>query len=416
MKSSGWHRAQLAVSLWLLLCLTRLCWAEANSDSAAADLARQIAAVTGPGVITLTIRNNSSVAGEEIPRIRRVLLTGLTSLGVTVRDRTATDVSSSVRVTLSQSARQGLWVAEIQQGPEVRVVMVGVPEIAPSAQPVQSPIELRKTLLISQTDQILDAETISLPGDSVTLQHLVVLSPEQIVVYRRDDSAQAVWTKQQTLPVAHERPWPRDVRGRLEMTTGGLFRAYLPGVVCSASSAVEVGLSISCSESDDPWQVASFKALYNSGRNYFTGVTIPSQGAGLGPFYSAAELMQKRGTATVFTEVGSQPRLYDGTSLKMLAGSRDWGSDVAGVTSECGSGTQLLATASGMGNDDSLLAYEVEGRSAIPVSAPLLLNGSVTAMWSVSGGQTTPAAAIVILEKHQPLHYEAYRVSVVCSQ
>jgi len=405
--------------LWLLLCLTRLCWAEANSDSAAGDLAQQIAAVTGPGVITLAIRNNSSIAADEIPRIRRVLLNSLTSLGVTIRDRTATDISSSVRVTLSQSARQGLWVAEIQQGPQVRVVMVGVPEIAPAAQPVQSPIELRKTLLISQTDPILDAELIPPTGDSATPQYLVVLSPEQIVVYRRDDSAPAAWTRQQTLTVAHERPWPRDVRGRLEMTTGGLFRAYLPGVVCSASqtpSAAEAGFSMSCTDSDDPWPVASFKALYNSGRNYFTGVTIPSQGAGLGPFYSAAELVQKRGTATVFTEVGSQPRLYDGTSLKMLAGSRDWGSDVAGVTSACGSGTQLLATASGMGNDDSLLAYEVEGRSAIPVSAPLSLNGSVTAMWSTSGGKTPSTEAIVILEKHQPLHYEAYHVSVVCSQ
>ena len=31
---------------------------------------------------------------------------------------------TTVRVTLSQTARQGLWVAEVQQGPETRVAMV----------------------------------------------------------------------------------------------------------------------------------------------------------------------------------------------------------------------------------------------------------------------------------------------------
>jgi hypothetical protein len=76
----------------------------------------------------------------------------------------------------------------------------------------------------------------------------------------------------------------------------------------------------------------------------------------------------------------------------------------------------LLATASGTGNDDSLLAYDVEGRSAIPVSAPLPLDGSVMAMWSASSGQSSTTAATVILEKQSSLQYEAYSVSVACNQ
>jgi hypothetical protein len=114
----------------------------------------------------------------------------------------------------------------------------------------------------------------------------------------------------------------------------------------------------------------------------------------------------------VYSEAGGQFRVSDGGSLKALAGSRDWGSDVVGVQSGCGSGAQLLATASGDGVEDSLLAYEVEGRDAVAVSPPLPLDGQVTALWPASG----PAAATMVLEGGQPLEYEAYSVSVVCNQ
>ncbi len=58
-----------------------------------------------------------------------------------------------------------------------------------------------------------------------------------------------------------------------------------------------------------------------------------------GPFYSAAELVaEERDAVTVYSEVSGQVRLYDGGGLKALAGSRDWGSDVAGVQSGCGVG------------------------------------------------------------------------------
>jgi hypothetical protein len=96
-----------------------------------------------------------------------------------------------------------------------------------------------------------------------------------------------------------------------------------------------------------------------------------------------------------------------------LAGSRDWGSDLAGVESECGAGAQLLATTSGDAMQDSLLAYEVAGHDASAVSSPLPLDGQVTALWPASG---PAAAATIILKTEQPLPYEAYRVALVCNQ
>jgi len=418
MKRSRRPSAQFAVFLWLLLAMAPRCRA-ANADAAAADLARQISAATGPGAISLTIRNNSSIAADQIPAIRRSLINGLANLGVTVHDRAATDTSSAVRVTLSQSARQGVWVAEIQQGTEVRVVMVNVADLAPAARPQQVSMALRKTFQIALPDPILDAELIALPGDLPPATHLLVLSPEKVTLYRRSPEAPATWLQQQSFVVPHERPWPRDVRGRLEVDAAGLFKAYLPGVICSASQSPAVGaasIALSCADSDDPWPVGSFRALYNSGRNYYTGVTIPGQGAGLEAFYSAADLTSKRGDAVVFSEVGGQVRLYDGSSLKTLNGARDWGSDVAGIASGCGSGAQLLATASGAAAEskDSLLAYEIEGRNAIPISAPLPLDAPVVALWPSSPATASPSVT-VILEQQQPLLYEAYSVSVDCN-
>lgn len=271
---------------------------------------------------------------------------------------------------------------------------------------------LRKTLLFSQVAPILDAGVITLTGD--TAASLVILSPEEITVYHRDENGDT-WGKGQNFVVTHSSPYPRDIRGRLQAEPGGGFKAYLPGVVCSASPVATVagaGIAVSCADSDDPWPVGSRRAFFNSSRDYFTGVMVPNTGADATPFYSVADLIGKRGAATVFSQVGGQFRVSDGSGAKTLAGTRDWGSDVAGVQSECGAGAQLLATASGDAMQDSLLAYELVGHDAIAVSPPLPLEGQVTALWPASG----TASATVILKTEQPLQYEAYSVSLVCNE
>ena len=61
-----------------------------NWTAPATELARQIAALTGPGAISLSIRNNSSIAVSEVPAIRQRLQVALSALGVTVRNQAAT--------------------------------------------------------------------------------------------------------------------------------------------------------------------------------------------------------------------------------------------------------------------------------------------------------------------------------------
>jgi hypothetical protein len=408
---------QLAVCVWLVVAC--VAWGQAASEwtAPATELARQIAALTGPGAIALSVKNDSSIAASEVPAIRQQLQAGLSALGVTVRNQTATDAATTVLVTLSQTAQRGLWVAEVQQGPETRVAMVTAAMPAATEEVEGAAVLLRRTLLFSQAAPMLDAGMFVLPGDAGGEGHLVVLSPESIATYRRDVRADGGWVKEQSFEVAHSRAYPRDVRGRLMAESGAVFRAYLPGVICTASpQGMGGGVAVSCADSDDPWPVGSRKAFYNSSRDFFSGVVAPVGGSAPGPFYSAAELQQKNAMVTVYSEVSGQVRLWDGSGLKVLAGSRDWGSDVAGVQSGCGSGAQLLASASGVVLQDSLRAYEVQGRSAIAVSAPLPMDGDVTAMWPMAAANGGVPTVVAIVRKQQPVKYEAYRVSVVCNQ
>jgi hypothetical protein len=419
MKHARWLTMRLSVCLWLVFA--GAAWGQAADSwtAPATELARQIAALTGPGAISLNVRNNSSIAASDVPVIRQGLQVALGALGVTIRNQMAADATTTVQVTLSQTAQQGLWVAEVQQGPETRVAMVTAANPAPAAEVEGTPVLLRRALLFSQSSPMLDVGLFALPGDAAGEGHLVVLSPELIAIYHRDEKADGGWVKDQSFEIAHGRAYPRDVRGRLQADAGAVFKAYLPGVICTVSQRTTgVGVAVSCGDSDDPWPIGSRKAFYNSSRNFFTGVITPSVGVAPGPFYSAADLLQKNGMATVYSEVSGQVRLYDGGGLRVLAGSRDWGSDVAGVRSECGSGAQLLATASGVATQDSLRAYEVQGRNAIAVSAPLPMDGEVTAMWpmTLANGSAAAPAVVAILKRQQPVRYEAYRVSEVCNQ
>ena len=73
--------------------------------------------------------------------------------------------------------------------------------------------------------------------------------------------------------------------------------------------------------------------------------------------------------------------------MQAVAGTRDWGSDFAVMHSGCGAGTQVIASSSGEATSDSLRAYEIPALEAIPASAPLAMDGTVTALWTAPDGK-----------------------------
>lgn len=371
------------------------------------QLARKIAAVTGPGAVAFDLTNRSSLTKADSDDIRRGLLVQLAALGL--RFVNAEQAAATIHVSLSGDLRNYIWVAEIHQGTNPpAVVMTSLPRPdAPIPMRETAGLMLRKTLLWSQQDPILDAAVLE--GSPA---HLVVLDPTQVALYRFQDSR---WQPEQSLPITHTRPWPRDLRGRLVLRHDHLFDAHLPGVFCRSST--NSPLTLNCYPSDDPWPLGgdqfSLSAFYTPARNYFTGALAPGLGkqTTVPAFYSAALLPREKYTLGLFAAVDGQLHLLDGITDR-AAGKLGWGSDIAGVKSNCGSGWQVLATRSGDGPSDAVRAYEFPDREPVAVSQPVDFAGSITALWA----ESSASSAVAVSNNAESGRYEAFRLTITCGQ
>ena len=192
-----------------------------------------------------------------------------------------------------------------------------------------------------------------------------------------------------------------------------LFDVYLPGVFCQSSGSAP--LSLACRESDDPWPLSSLFSLggfFAPTRNFFSGVLSPGLGkqTTTAKFYSAAPLQRANYILWIFAGVDGQAHLLDGVSDQVLR--LNWGSDLAGVKTSCGSGWQVLATRAGNDSGDSVRAYEFPDRDPVAVSEPLDFGGGITALWTEAKGGT----AVAVSRNAETGNYEAFRLAVACGQ
>lgn len=393
-----------------------------------ASLAEEIGFILGPGQARLTIRNQSSISLDQIPAIRKLLEQDLKTHGVLA---SGAESASTIRVTLSENARERLWVAEIIQGNETRVAMVHV-ELARSQEILaQTGVTLRSQTVIATKDRILAAADLA--------GSLVVVEPEEIAVFGHASDG---WKELKRTPIRQHRPLARDPRAVVfPVSDGRGFLAWLSGAFCSGASAsgqVENIWEIHCHEGDDPWPIAAgsagqleldskgasaaqenmavapIRAFYNSSRNYFTGVLSPSEGVDLPPFYSADVIPRNSSggglAALLFNGIDGKVQTVDNGALKPVSGTRDWGSDFAALHSGCGAGTQIVASGSGEALRDSLRAYELPAQEAIPASAPLAMEGTVTALWPAADGKSVYAVV-----RNAKDEYEVDRVTALCN-
>jgi len=372
----------------------------------ATQLAHKIAAVTGPGAVALNLVNRSSLGRTDEDDIRRHLMNELATLGV--QQVSPDQAAFTVQVSLSEDLRDCLWVTEIRQGTnQPIVVMVSAPgKGGVAAERSPSLLTIHKALLWMSGNRILDVAVLN-----SNPPHMIVLEPERIALYRLQNSQ---WQEEQLLPIAHPHPWPRDMRGRLISRKDHLFDAYLPGVFCRSSASPP--LAINCSVSDDPWPLTArsseLNAFFSATRNFFTGALSPGIGkqTTAPPFYSAAPLPRSKYTLWMFAAADGQIHFLDGMTdqTRHLA----WGSDLAGVHSSCGSGWQVLATANGSGDTDQVTAFEILDREPVIASHPADFNGTITGLWADSEA----ASAIAVSRNAETGEYEAYRLSITCSQ
>jgi hypothetical protein len=397
------------------------------------QLARKIVAVMGPGAVAVSIENRSSLGKRDSDIIQNGLRVALERAGLRA---VAAEQAATVSISLSENPTSYVWVAEIRQGTEEpAVVMVSVPRPEGSVAIRDSvPLSLRKASLWTQEKRILD---IAVLEESATPTYIAVLDPESVSLYRWQGGS---WQPEQQLPVVHQRPWPRDLRGRLMPSRDHLLDAYLPGVICSSSSTSP--LTLSCRESDDPWPllagtlnggtqsvfpsagissgastlVPQMKAFFAPTRNFFTGVLTPGIGkfTTVSKFYSAALLPRGKYILWLFAGVDGQIHFVDGVSDQ--SARFGWGNDLASVRTACGAGWQVLTTSQMSSStdqfEDSIRAYEFPDRDPVAVSEAVNFPGPVTALWTESRGDT----AIAVARNRETGKYEAFRLAMACGQ
>ena len=372
-----------------------------------AQLAQKIAAITGPGVVALEVTNRSSISPSEADQIRRGLTASLANSGVRVFE--PDQATATVRVTLSENLQNYVWVAEIQQATnDSSVAIVSTPRPNSAINPQGAPpLTLRATQLVLQPEPILDA--IILEGNP---RRMLVLGENAVTVYEFKDGH---WVPGQSLAINHDRPLPRDIRGRIMLCKDHLFDAYLPGLICRSTNSSP--LALNCSRSDDPWplQTEDFgvSAFFAPARNFFTGALVPGIGQqkSAPAFYSAVALPKGAYALWIFAGVDGQLHLLDGISHQIEANIR-WGSDVAGIHAACRESWQVLATSAGSGTDDSVQAFEFADREPVAVSQALHVNGNITALWTARNGDSATA----VFRDSETGNYEAVQLTLTCGQ
>ena len=367
----------------------------------AGDFVRQIVARAGPlPAASISFQNISVLPPDLQESVQNAIFTGFRNAGI--RMANADPSTAHVDITFSEDWQGYLWIASVQQNGNRKVVMQKVARPAHVAAVRAPMLTIRKNTVWQQDSPILDFFE-----DSHTL---ALLDPDQVSIYSSDSGQ---WRLRYVLGVTHAHPWPRDLRGRL-LINGLQVTAFLPGMRCSGSMSPP---SLDCRASDDPWPVdeGNVVAFYSPRRNFFSGLLSgPSAGASVVPFFSGAALQSGDTREWLFSGTDGRTRLYQYDLSAPAAIFSGWGSNMAAVRSNCGSGWQALVSAP---NDsvkpDQIQAMEVLGREALPVSATIDLAGPVQALWTAGKNSELVNG---VLQSPATGKYEAFTLSVNCSR
>jgi hypothetical protein len=322
---------------------------------------------------------------------------------------------AEVRVTLAENLMSYLLVAEIvrREAREVAVVAFPRSSVAAALQPSER-LRLEAKLVWEQEGAFVDFAVGALPGRAGP--YLFVLDPGKLSLYT---SGAAHWQLEQSHAIVPRGLWPRDLRGHLELEEG-LFTVFLPGLECGGM--VAPAWSMDCQESGKEggaWALHSGKeeiiqARFVAGRNFFAGLFPPGfEPAGdVPPFYSAATVHEQGRKLWVFAGTDGLTRLYAGGREPETIFS-GWGSEVAGIESDCGAGWHVLATRPGDWTEsEAVRAYQITDAGPVAASEALQLPGPVTALWTAADGRTANA----VVRSLSTGHYEAYTLAIACGR
>jgi hypothetical protein len=351
-----------------------------------------------PSAVAVTFQNISSLPPERQEATQNAIFNAFHNANVKVVK--PEQAVADVHITFSEDWQGYVWIATIQQGSSSQTVIRKLPHQQRVQSPHSTTLTIRKILVWQQDGPILDFYQDN--------QNLLVLEPGQLALYSSDSGQ---WRLRQTLGIPHQNPWPRDMRGRLEVR-GGEINVFLPGARCSGKISPP---SLDCRASDDPWPIGEgLVAFFSPRRNFFTGLLAgPSAGASVAPFFSGATWQSGDQRVWLFTGMDGHTRLFQNDLGAPVATFNGWGSTMAPVHSICGAGWQVLTSSpADTTRPDSVQAVEISGREALPVSAPEDLSGTVEALWTAGNyGQVVNGVL-----HSQSGKYEAFTLTVICNQ
>jgi len=371
-----------------------------NYDQQAHGLAQKIAAGLKPReTASLLFHSISTMSPSDSDAARTALERELHALGVALA--APSQGGAEVAVTFSESLEDSVWVAEIRRVDGSETVMEVRPK--PPAITAAPSLMVEKKLLLEHDHQILDLAPMA--------RELVVLDSEAVSVY---ENAAGGWQRKLAVRLPATRPWPRDLRGRL-MVQGDAYQAYLPGLTCHGNAAG--GLGISCRD-ESLWPVGTGPGMlglaqFAPSRNFFDGRIVAPNGSQktLPAFFSAASVETRGDKVWAFSGTDTRTHLYN-AAFENAGGWTGWGSDIAGIESECGERSQFLATASSDGTaSDSIAAYEIVGGAPQPVGEAVSFPGPVTALWPA----TERGVAFAVSRDLKSGRYAAFRLAITCA-
>jgi hypothetical protein len=371
---------------------------EAPSTSAATEFVQLILSRSGsPSTVAVSFQNLASLPMETQEALQNAMFNAFRSANV--RLVKPEQAMAEVQITFSEDWQGHVWIASIHQGSSSQLVIKKLPRQQHTISPRAPMLTISKMPVWEQDAPILDFFTDN--------KNLLVLEPEQVSLYTNDSGQ---WKLRQTLGIPHQSPWPRDLRGRMEVHSGEI-NVFLPGARCNGRISPP---SLDCRASDDPWPIdgGQLVAFYSPRRNFFSGLLAgQSAGASVVPFFSGATWQSNDQRLWVFTGTDGRTRLFQNDLASPVAIFNGWGSTLAAVHSSCGSGWQLLTSSpADTTKPDSIQAIEFNGHEASPASAQVDLLGTIEALW------TTNNQLVNGISQSQSGRYEAFTLTVNCSQ
>lgn len=354
---------------------------------------------------SLTVKNISTLDAAESDAVEQELQLELTRRGLQVTADLPPE--TVIEVTLSQGTEGYLWIAKIHARAVDQIVMVTVRRPQSIEAKVKSVPVLREHLLLRQPETILDFALATGPDG---VQTLLLLEQDRLVLLQRNGDQ---WEMRDSVPIAHARPWPRDLRGRMVLSAPSEFKALLPGVVCTGSWSAALATT-DCQEGSEATRSASGNSelSFVPDRTYFVDFSLRASRLGIDPqtWYSVASNSAQDPSRWILTESNGNARLVenDGRAAATFGG---WGDNITSLGAACGTGWHVLVTGTGDWTwPDHIQVYQLADRQAIALGQPLEFPGPILALWPSDDGKS-----VRVVSRNLPTRmYEASIVSVSC--